>query len=161
MRVRSYEPCASARSKPRPFAQARSARSRETSERALPSRERPPWRPITSASSPCSSSSCSVCAYSRAVISTVSPRARSRAISGANTGTCGELVMSTQTRMALYSRAVPVYWKQRYASRNQRHRAWVKRQAAREEALRRTAGRRSGSACAAASTGLKGPFRRG
>jgi len=42
--------------------------------------------------------------------------------------------------MALYSRAVPVYWKQRYASRNQRHRAWVKRQAAREEALKRTAG---------------------
>ena len=106
--------------------------------RAFPSRERPPWCPITSASSPCSSSSCSVCAYSRAVISTVWPRARSRATSGANTGTCGELVMSTQTRMALYSRAVPVYWKPRYATRGQRHRAWVKRQAAREEALKRS-----------------------
>jgi hypothetical protein len=74
------------------------------------------------------------------VSSTVSPRARSRAISGANTGTCGEFVMSTQIRMALYSRAVPVYWKPRYATRGQRHRAWVRRQAAREEALRRSAG---------------------
>jgi hypothetical protein len=42
--------------------------------------------------------------------------------------------------MALYSREVPVYWKQRYAGRGQRHRAWVKRQAAREEALRAAAG---------------------
>jgi hypothetical protein len=48
--------------------------------------------------------------------------------------------MSTQIRMALYSRAVPVYWKPRYATRGQRHRAWVRRQAAREEALRRSAG---------------------
>jgi len=48
--------------------------------------------------------------------------------------------MSTQIRMALYSRAVPVYWKPRYATRGQRHRAWVRRQAAREEALRRAAG---------------------
>jgi len=37
---------------------------------------------------------------------------------------------------ALYSRGVPVYWKQKYASRNQRHRAWVREQARREAAAR-------------------------
>jgi len=32
---------------------------------------------------------------------------------------------------------MPVYWKPRYATRSARHRAWVKQQAKREEALRR------------------------
>ena len=36
-----------------------------------------------------------------------------------------------------YSRAVPVYWKQRYAGRGQRHRAWVRQEQKREAALRR------------------------
>jgi hypothetical protein len=31
----------------------------------------------------------------------------------------------------------PVYWKPSYATRGQRHRAWVKRQARREQALKR------------------------
>jgi hypothetical protein len=30
----------------------------------------------------------------------------------------------------------PVYWKPKYATRGMRHRAWVKKQAAREQALR-------------------------
>jgi len=34
----------------------------------------------------------------------------------------------------------PVYWKPSYGSRSSRHRAWVKRQAARDEELRRTGG---------------------
>jgi hypothetical protein len=34
----------------------------------------------------------------------------------------------------------PVYWKQKYATRGQRHRAWVKRQAARDAALQRRSG---------------------
>jgi hypothetical protein len=38
--------------------------------------------------------------------------------------------------MRLYSSEVPVYWKQKYASRNQRHRAWVKQQARREAAAK-------------------------
>jgi hypothetical protein len=33
----------------------------------------------------------------------------------------------------------PLYWKPRYATRGSRHRAWVKQQAKREEALRRSA----------------------
>jgi hypothetical protein len=37
----------------------------------------------------------------------------------------------------------PVYWKPRYATRGQRHRAWVKQQARREAALRREAPKRS------------------
>ena len=32
---------------------------------------------------------------------------------------------------------MPVYWKPRYATRSMRHRAWAKRDQAREEALRR------------------------
>jgi hypothetical protein len=36
---------------------------------------------------------------------------------------------------------MPVYWKPSYPTRGMRHRAWVKRQAAREEALKRTRGR--------------------
>jgi hypothetical protein len=32
----------------------------------------------------------------------------------------------------------PVYWKPRYATRSMRERAWAKRSAAREEALRRS-----------------------
>jgi hypothetical protein len=32
---------------------------------------------------------------------------------------------------------MPVYWKPRYATRSMRHRAWAKRDRAREEALRR------------------------
>ena len=35
---------------------------------------------------------------------------------------------------------MPIYWKPRYATRGQRHRAFVRRQAAREEALRRAGG---------------------
>jgi len=31
----------------------------------------------------------------------------------------------------------PIYWKPRYATRGQRHRAWVKQQARREAALRK------------------------
>ena len=31
----------------------------------------------------------------------------------------------------------PIYWKPKYATRGQRHRAWVKREARREEALKR------------------------
>jgi hypothetical protein len=31
----------------------------------------------------------------------------------------------------------PIYWKPRYATRGQRHRAWVKQQARRESALRK------------------------
>jgi hypothetical protein len=31
----------------------------------------------------------------------------------------------------------PIYWKPRYATRGQRHRAWVKQQERREAALRR------------------------
>ena len=31
---------------------------------------------------------------------------------------------------------MPVYWKPRYATRSRRHRAWAKRDRAREEALR-------------------------
>src|SRR5690242_13232138 len=41
---------------------------------------------------------------------------------------------------ASYSRDVPVYWKPRYATRSQRHRAFVRVQARREEALREQAG---------------------
>jgi hypothetical protein len=37
----------------------------------------------------------------------------------------------------LHHLGVPVYWKPRYATRSQRHRAFVRRQAAREEAIRR------------------------
>jgi hypothetical protein len=33
---------------------------------------------------------------------------------------------------------MPVYWKPRYATRSMRHRAWAKRDLAREEALRRS-----------------------
>jgi hypothetical protein len=32
---------------------------------------------------------------------------------------------------------MPIYWKPKYATRGQRHRAWVKQQARREEALKR------------------------
>jgi hypothetical protein len=32
---------------------------------------------------------------------------------------------------------MPVYWKPKYGTRSQRHRAWVKQQARREAALRR------------------------
>jgi hypothetical protein len=32
---------------------------------------------------------------------------------------------------------MPIYWKPKYATRSQRHRAWVKQQAQREQALRR------------------------
>jgi hypothetical protein len=32
----------------------------------------------------------------------------------------------------------PIYWKPRYATRGQKHRAWVKQQARREAALRTT-----------------------
>jgi hypothetical protein len=39
--------------------------------------------------------------------------------------------------MRLYSSEVPVYWKQKYGSRSQRHRAWVKQEARREAAARR------------------------
>jgi len=35
-----------------------------------------------------------------------------------------------------YSSCVPVYWKPRYATRSQRHRAWVKQQERREAAAR-------------------------
>ena len=45
--VSSCEPCASARSKSRPFAQRRSACSRDSIWRALPVDDRPPWWPIT------------------------------------------------------------------------------------------------------------------
>jgi len=38
--------------------------------------------------------------------------------------------------MRHYSSEVPVYWKPKYATRSQRHRAWVKQQARREEAAR-------------------------
>ena len=72
--VSSCEPCASATSKSAPLAQRRSAPRRCVICRAFWRRERPPCLPITSACRPCSSSSCSVCAYSRAVISTSSPR---------------------------------------------------------------------------------------
>jgi len=41
--------------------------------------------------------------------------------------------------MRHYSSEVPVYWKPKYATRSQRHRAWVKQQARREAALKRTA----------------------
>jgi hypothetical protein len=34
----------------------------------------------------------------------------------------------------------PVYWKPSYGSRSSRHRAWAKRQAAREEALKHAGG---------------------
>ena len=68
--VSSCEPCASAMSKPRPRAQERSAGSRETSAPSLRVRERPPCRPSSVASRPCSRRSSTVCAYSRAVIST-------------------------------------------------------------------------------------------
>ena len=34
----------------------------------------------------------------------------------------------------------PVYWKPQYGARSSRHRAWVKRQATREEALKRAGG---------------------
>ncbi len=37
----------------------------------------------------------------------------------------------------------PVYWKPRYATRGQRHRAWVKQQARHEEALRAQEPKRS------------------
>ena len=50
--VSSCDPCASATSKSRPFAHARSAWSREVSWRAFPTRERPPWWPITVAVHP-------------------------------------------------------------------------------------------------------------
>jgi hypothetical protein len=32
---------------------------------------------------------------------------------------------------------MPIYWKPKYGTRSQRHRAWVKQQARREAALRR------------------------
>jgi hypothetical protein len=38
---------------------------------------------------------------------------------------------------------MPIYWKPKYATRSQRHRAWVKQQARREEALRRQASKES------------------
>jgi hypothetical protein len=34
----------------------------------------------------------------------------------------------------------PVYWKPKYATRSMRHKAWVRQQAARDEALRRSPG---------------------
>jgi hypothetical protein len=37
----------------------------------------------------------------------------------------------------------PVYWKPKYATRGQRHRAWVKQQARREAALRAKPPKRS------------------
>src|SRR5438067_5813369 len=96
--VSSCEPCASATSNSRPFAHFFSAPRRCVICRAFCTRERPPWRPIASACSPCSSSSCRVCAYSRAVICTSSPRSSMIAISGRNTSTCALAVMSIQTR---------------------------------------------------------------
>jgi len=42
--------------------------------------------------------------------------------------------------MPLYSKAVPIYWKPKYATRSQRHRAWVRVDARREAALRRDRG---------------------
>src|SRR5207247_590813 len=60
--VRWWEPWASAASKPRPRAQLRRADNRVTIVPSLPSRDRPPWRPTSSASIPCCSRSCTVCA---------------------------------------------------------------------------------------------------
>src|SRR5439155_6251640 len=96
--VSSCEPCASATSNLRSRAQLRNARSRDCICRALPSAERPPWCPITVAVIPWLSISCKVCAYSRAVISTSSPCARSRSTSGRKTSGCALAVMSIQTR---------------------------------------------------------------
>jgi hypothetical protein len=42
--------------------------------------------------------------------------------------------------MPLYSKAVPIYWKPKYATRSQRHRAWARADARREAALRRDRG---------------------
>src|SRR4051794_21902905 len=95
--VSSCDPCARATSKSRPFAHFFNAPSRCVICLAFCTRERPPWRPMTSAVRPWSSSSCSVCAYSRAVISTSSPRPRMISISGRKTSTCALAVMSIHT----------------------------------------------------------------
>jgi hypothetical protein len=42
--------------------------------------------------------------------------------------------------MRLYSKAVPIYWKAKYATRSQRHRAWARADARREAALPRGPG---------------------
>src|SRR3954470_583057 len=95
--VSSCEPCASARSKSRGRAHARSAFSRPRICRAFPAADLPPWWPMTVAVIPCDSISCSVWAYSRAVISTSWPCACRRCTSGRNTSGCALAVKSTQT----------------------------------------------------------------
>ena len=91
------------RARRRTCARAPSARARPS---ARPARR--PWRPACrrgGGRSPCASipkrsSSPSVCAKSRAVTSTSSPRRRSASITGRMTSTCGEFVRSIQTRIA-------------------------------------------------------------
>ena len=62
---------------------------------------RPPrWWPIGSQSMPWRAHSSSVCAKSRAVTSTSTPCRSSARMTGRRTSTCGELVRSTQTRIA-------------------------------------------------------------
>src|SRR6478609_4157229 len=97
----SLEPCPSARSKP-PWRRAQrvSARDRSTRPSALAASRLPRWRPMTSCSIPKRSHSATVCAKSRAVTRTSSPRARSTSMTGRMTRTCGLLVRSIQTRIA-------------------------------------------------------------
>ena len=94
----SLEPWPSATSILRPLAQRTSAPERCASPSPLAESLPPRWWPIAVWSIWKRSSSPSVCAKSRAVTSTSSPRARSTSITGRMTSTCGELVRSIQTR---------------------------------------------------------------
>src|SRR5919108_5164527 len=98
--VTSLEPWPSATSIRRPRAQRASAAERDSRPAPLAAKRPPRWRPIGSAASPWRSARPSVCAKSRAVTSTSAPRRSSARITGRMTSTCGELVRSTQTRIA-------------------------------------------------------------
>ena len=98
--VTSLEPWPSAMSIFRPRAQRSSAVERDSRPTPLAASRPPRCRPIASQASPCRSHRSSVCAKSRAVTSTSAPRCSSARTIGRMTSTCGELVRSTQTRIA-------------------------------------------------------------
>src|SRR3954447_2940660 len=98
--VTSLLPWPIERSKRLPRAQRSSAVERETRPTPLAATRPPRWRPITSCSMPKRSQRPTVCAKSRAVTRTSSPRARSASMTGRMTRTWGLLVRSTQTRIA-------------------------------------------------------------
>src|SRR3954469_20784656 len=94
----SLDPWPSATSILRPLAQRVSAPERCASPSPLADSLPPRWWPIAVWSIWKRSSRPSVCAKSRAVTSTSSPRRRRASITGRMTRTCGEFVRSIQTR---------------------------------------------------------------